>query len=396
MIMKKIFMTIFCVVTAIAAIMAIRYVAAISFTNTINPEIVTEERLAEAKGFILRDERVFNAQGGGTVYSNLSEGGRVSKDGYIATVYYGNVSADKLKELNNIDKKIAAAIDRENKKTYREYDDTSVEGEIASLELRIIEAAAENDISKIADYKSQINGIRAGETAADESEQLTAQRQSAEAQMGVSKSDMFTDMTGVFTTYMDGFENILNPSLLDQYTVDFIDGLQTPEKRESTLGKVVAAGDPVCKVVNNHVWYAVVTAEAKDIASCKAGDTVTLRFKNMAGAETTGTIESISEPDASGRSLAVIKSYAYFEGAFAYREADVDLVFESYTGYKVPTYAVRTAEGKYSVIGEIGKKRYTCDCNVLYSDADEGFAIVQSTEDAVNKLSQMERIVIGE
>ena len=390
--MKKIFVAIFCALTVVTAVLAIRYVAAISFTNTIKPEIVTEERLAPAHGFIMRDERVFNAQGAGTVYSNLSEGDRVSKDGYIATVYYGDVSADKLKELNNLDKKIARAISDESRKSYKEYDESSVEGEIASLETRIIEAAAENDISKISEYKSRINGIRTGETSVEESEQLTAQRQAAEAQLGVSKGDMFT----VFTTYIDGLEGALDPSLLDQYTTDIIEGLQTPSKRESTLGKHVNAGDPVCKVVNNHIWYAALTADAEDAALCGVGDTVTLRFKNIANSETTGTIESISEPDASGKSLIVIKSYIYFEGAFAYREADVDLVFESYTGYKVPTYAVRTADGKYSVIGEIGKKRYTCDCEVLYSDTDEGFAIIESVADASNKLSQMERIVIGE
>ena len=268
---------------------------------------------------------------------------------------------------------------------------------IASLESQIITAAAENDISKISAYKARLNGIRTGDETYEEAVgQLTLERQAAEEQMGMTKSDIFTDMTGVFTTYTDGLESILNPSLTGQYTVEMIEGMQAPEKSDSTMGKLVPAGSAVCKVVNNHVWYAVVTANQESVASCEEGDEVKLRFKNMANAETTGTIKEISEPNPDGKVLMTIKSSVYFEGAFSYRVADLDVIFESYTGYKVPTHAVRTADGKHSVIGEIGKKRYTCECDVLYSDTDKGFAIVESSKDAENKLSQMERIVVGE
>ena len=122
--MKKIFMTVFCVVIAAIAIIAIRYVSVISMTNTINPELTTEERAAAANGFIMREEHVFTAQTAGTVYSSLSEGDRVSKDAYVATVYNGEVSSDKLKELGNLDKKIIQAVSDERKKSYYTYDDS--------------------------------------------------------------------------------------------------------------------------------------------------------------------------------------------------------------------------------------------------------------------------------
>lgn len=395
--MKKTFMVIFCAVIALGAVFAIHYINVTTSSGTVSLEIATEEKFAEAKGFIMRDEHVYNAQSAGTVYTNVSEGARVTKDAYVGTVYGGDVTDEKLQELSNIDKKIARAVDEQNKRSYHTSDETSVEGEIASLESQIIEAAAENDIEKISGYKAQINGIRTG-AQADENEvgRLNDERIAAEARMNLVKTEIFTDISGAFTTYIDGFEGILNPALIDQYTADMILNLSAPSKPESTFGKQVASGEPVCKVVNNHVWYAVLAAEQSAGESCEAGDTVTLRFKNMANAVTNGQIELISEPDENGNVLIVVKSREYFEGAFAYREADVDIVFESHTGYKVPVFAVRTEEGKHSVIGEIGKKRYTCDCEVLFSDVDRGFAIIESTTDAANKISQMERIVTGD
>ena len=65
--------------------------------------------------------------------------------------------------------------------------------------------------------------------------------------------------------------------------------------------------------------------------------------------------------------------------------------------YNVPVYAIRTKEdGSHMVIGESGTSRFNCDVDVLYTNTDDGYAIVQSSENAVNKLSKADRIVISE
>ena len=75
----------------------------------------------------------------------------------------------------------------------------------------------------------------------------------------------------------------------------------------------------------------------------------------------------------------------------------VDLIFDSYDGYKVPTHAIRTdPDGKQKVIGINSNREYDCYCEILFTDADGEYAIIETAEDAENKLSHMDRIVVGE
>ena len=86
-----------------------------------------------------------------------------------------------------------------------------------------------------------------------------------------------------------------------------------------------------------------------------------------------------------------------FEGAFSYRAVDVEIIFERYSGYKVPISAVHTTEnGGHKVIGTKDNRQLDCDVDVLFTDTKEGYAIVESTDNAKYRVSSMDRIVIGE
>ena len=194
---------------------------------------------------------------------------------------------------------------------------------------------------------------------------------------------------------MDGYETMLVPSDIEQYDVAYFTSLsQSPQIRK--ISAQIDAGGEVCKIVNNHMWYVMMDIPADLMRERGKGDSVKLRFNNMADAVIKGTISSVSE-EQNGRVVVTVKCSTYLESAFSYRLVDVDLIFESYDGYKIPIHAIRTEEdGKQKVIGINGGKQYDCYCDVLFTNTDGGYAIVDSTDDAVNKLSQMDRILVGE
>lgn len=391
--MKKFFAVVFFIVVAAMVGYGIKY--AMTPVDTVDAVVKNEEKSISAKGVIVREEHVYYAESVGTVYNNVTEGARVSKDSLVSTVYGGDVDGDVLKELHNLDKKIEK--ESEKGESYAS-DYISVENEIASRTAGVINAANENDIAAIVQYKNDINSLRRGEdiTRIDRLSELKAQKDSLERSIGANKTEIYTDIAGVFTTYLDGLETVLRPDAVQSYTADYIKGLQL-KKREDKSSVSVNAGDAVCKVVNNHVWYVLIPVETEKLAKIEKNTSVQVRFKNMANEKVKGVISYISESDENGMSVVMVKCPFYFENAFSYREADVDVIFEDYTGYKVPIHAIYTDEnGKYSVVGEIGKTHYKCACEILYTDTENSFVIIESTEDAENKLSRMERIVIGE
>ena len=394
--MKKIIAAIFCVCTAVMLVLGIRYIN--SPLNSVPVEKVTHEDSISAQGFIARDERVYYARNTGTVYNHVAEGERVSTDSIVSTVYSGVISSDTIKELGTLDKNIVKERNAENRTSLYVSDSASVESEVSLRAKSIFDDAAEKNITGISKQKNDINKLRSGEELTDENSrlsQLEAQKKAIEDRIGMNKNEIFTEISGIFTTYLDGLEAVLKPDYVKDYTVDYIESLKGRRDAYSNISGSVKTGDPICKVVNNHVWYVIITADAASKETFDKNKNVILRFKNMTNAETSGTVSYISD-EQNGKILVMIKCSQYMEGAFAYRNADVDVIFHSYTGYKVPVQAIRTSDGKHTVLAASGNKQCVCDCEILYSDPNEGIVIIESANGAQNKISKMDKIIIGE
>ncbi len=393
--MKKFFIIVLCIAVAAIAGYGIKYV--MTPVNSQKIEYITQENSINTNGFIVRDEWVMYSRSAGTVYHSVSEGERVAKDSVIGSLFYGDVPEDSIKELAVVDNKIKNAETDKSEQSFLALDEATLENNIYERENNIIDAAAENDILSISKYKRDINSLRQNnELSADDGiTELQTQREQILNGIGVTKEDITAQISGVFTTYVDGYETMLVPADIEQYDVAYFESLsQSPQIRK--IGSKIDAGGEVCKIVNNHMWYVMMDIPADLMRERQKGDSVKLRFNNMADAVVKGTISSVSE-EQNGRVVVTVKCSTYLESAFSYRLVDVDLIFESYDGYKIPIHAIRTEEdGKQKVIGINGGKQYDCYCNVLFTNTDGGYAIVDSTDDAVNKLSQMDRILVGE
>lgn len=392
--MKKFFIIVLGITIAAMVGYGINY--AFSPVKTQKLEYITQENAINTNGFIVRDEWVMYTRSAGTVYHSVSEGSRVSKDSNIGSLFYGDVSEDSIKELKVVDNKIKKAESDESVHSLSDLDATNVESSIYRRENDIIDAAQDNDILSIARYKRDINSLRANNgLSAGTLAELDAQKTQILETIGVLKEDIYAQISGVFTSYVDGYETSLVPSQAENYDVPYFESLsQSPKVRK--ISSRVDAGGEVCKIVNNHVWYVMMSIPSDMLEGRNTGDSVKLRFNNMADAVVKGSINSISE-EYGGRRVVTVKCPEYLESAFSYRLVDVDLIFESYNGYKIPVHAVRTEDsGKQKVIGINGNRQYDCYCDVLFTDTDGGYAIVDTAEGAENKLSQMSRIVVGE
>lgn len=395
--MKKIFLFIICLVTAVIMGYGIKY--AVTPVSSEKLEMATHENKTEAHGYIIRDDSAYYAERAGKLYKNVDVGARVAKDTLIYTIYDASVSNDTIKELNTLDKKIAAAREAQSTKAYESHF-ISVESEIAARTKEIIDAAQNNEVNKIAQYKKDIKNLRTGEASDTQTDELSAfesQKAAVESRIQGGKSERFAENSGVFTMYYDGFEDVLDVNKMEEYTVEYIESLGEAKAQENSSDNV-NEGDFICSVVNNHIWNVILVVQTEAIKPYKTGETVTLRFNNIAGAMQKGTIAYIShdEQNKDGKSLVLIECMDYFEGAYSYRMADVDLIFESYSGYKVPAQAIRTGEDGHHVIGILDNKEYVCAVDVLYTDTSEGYVIVNSANNALRKLSAMDRIVVGE
>lgn len=396
--MKKFFIIVISLAVLMIAAYSIVYVLAPASSTEL--EQITHEVLVSCEdAYIVRDETVYYAASGGVVYNSVAEGERVSNNTVLSSVYSSNADPMELRRLKSIDKRINTIKKTELQSGRYSGDTAYAENEISGKMNSIIDLADEGEIEKIHMYREDINILRAGaDISADTRlEQLESERASLEAGLSVGKTDIVSDRAGIFSSYVDGLEASLLVDSVADYNAEYIRSLSVEGERNSD-GYAVGAGTAVCKIMNNHVWYILGITNSEYAQLFNSYENATVRFPNLTGSQTGGRISYVSEPDENDECIFLIEIPSYIESAFAYRNIDTDIVFEEHSGYKIPTEAIRIGENMddYYVFASIGSETYRCDCNILYTDTAEGYSIIESKSNATNKLSMMERLIIGE
>lgn len=354
------------------------------------------ENKIETQGYIVRSEQVYNAPTSGTVYHYIQEGTRVGKNKALSTVYTGEVSESTLVELNNINNRIAELQNSAGETSYMAGGVNSEE-DIENIKNNIIKAKEKHNIEKIAQYKAQISSIVTGtiqNAPSDSIEGLMRKKNELEGSLKSFKNDIYSQMSGVFSRNVDSLESILTPKSVMTYKIADFEGLGNAVKEyQATAG----AGQPVCKVVNNHIWYVMMTVDRETSQELKIGRKVKMRFDELPGIEADAMIEYISTEDSStDKNVMVVKCEQYKEGAFSLRFSKIELILESYEGYRIPVSALRVNEGEKGVLVKNAGVQIFKPCNVIYTDIAGETVIIAPASGTQNMLREYDNIVLGE
>lgn len=393
--MKKSITFILIVVVCFCVFYGIRYVENPVETQTAISEIY--ENKIDTTGYIVRTEQVYNAPATGMVYHYIQEGTRVGKGRVLSTVYTGDVSEETLQELNSINQKIAE-LENEGENTAYMTGGTNSEGDIENIKNNIISAKSTRKIEKIATYKALINSIITGDAKSTKTstlDELVAKKNSIEASLRSLKNDIYSQISGVFSKNVDSLESVLTPKKIGTYKVADYDNLSENAKE---IKNSADSGQPICKVVNNHEWYVMTTVTKEQAQELKIGQNVKMRFGYLPGVTAGGKINYISTEEGNeDRNVVVIKFEEYREGVFSIRYSDMELILESYEGYKIPVSALRvTEDGKKGVLVKSAGAQVIKPCNVIYSDLVRQTVIITPVSGSKNLLREYDSIVIGE
>ena len=360
--------------------------------------IMQREDVVSADAYVVRIEAVYSSENTGTMYNYISEGARVAKDVKISTVYRGNVNADLVQELNNIDTKI---YNLEKIKAANEtfiYDMGSYENKTEVIKNNIINAVIENNISDITEYKNELNALNndSDDNTDAQMSELIAKKSELESRLNNDKTDIYASMSGVFSTNIDGLEGVLTPDSITGYAVSDFNSIPEPQTVQRTKN-TVSAGENICKISDNHTWYVLTLLNKEKAEEIRNKGNVIIRFKNLPGAEVTASYEYMSQEDENEENVVlVLKSDRYLEGVYGIRESEMEIVINRYVGYEIPLYAIRNVQNKQGVVIKIGNSQAFCECNIIYTDYEKGTAIIYPAKDAKRELDVGDKIILGE
>lgn len=293
----------------------------------------------EAEGFLVRDELVFPTQSG-IVDVTRGEGEKVAAGKQVALVHRDSQAVAVQAQLDALQSEISLldyALNQGDSASSARLDETILQ---SLVQLR--SSAAVSDYSKLEDQvlevKSQI--LKRDYTYGQDQDltDLVQQRQSLAQQYQELKSrsagatsQITAPVSGIFSALVDGYESLLTPENI--FTM-------TPSQLDSLAKQNVAAESSPGKLVTSNDWYFVTALEQEDAARLTQGGSVTVSFSGDFNQDVSMLVEQVGEAE-NGRCTVVLSSDRYLSQTILLRSQSIEIVFQSYTGLRVPKTALR-------------------------------------------------------
>ena len=315
------------------------------FTTVVSYSYTVDDSL-EATGFLARQEQVLTNTGG-VVELLPQEGEKVAKGGTVALVYQDASGLERREQLQQLE------MDKEQLEYALERTGAGG-GDASQLTDQVLDAIAElraavagRDLTdlerqsmdlKSLVYKREYAYGGTGEESADAIQaaldEVDSQISSLSSQAAQSTQSITASQSGIFSGYVDGYESLLTPEVLETVTPAQLDDLagQASEEDQTAVGKLIT----------DSTWYFACALPQEDAERLVEGRSVTVRFSRDWSGEVDMTVERVGEPE-DGRCAVVLSTDRYLSETTLLRRQTVELVFQSVTGVRVPKQALRVA-----------------------------------------------------
>ena len=334
-------------------------------------------------GYIIRNEQVVK----GNNYKNgmeriKNEGEKTAKDDSIYRYYSKN--EEKLKEqIAELDTKVQEALQGQTS-----IDSTLKLADIKLLENQLDEKIAllskTSDISKITEYKKQINDIISkkakltGESSSAGTylKQLYNQRTKLEEQLNSGAEYIKAPESGIVSYKVDGLEETLTPNNFSTLSKEFL------EKLKIKTGQLIATNDECGKIIDSSKCYIATISDSEQARKTSVGDSVKVRLSsNKVIKSTVAYVSQENEEE----TLIVLEINKQISELANYRKISFDLIWWNESGLKVPNQAIVEENGINFVVRN--RAGYLDKIAVKVTKKNDKYSIV--TNYSTNELKEL-------
>ena len=356
----------------------------IMFTPDIKSELAvsgTMEKTFSLNGIIIRDEVVMKSDTPGVLESKVKENEMVKKNKVVASVYKGEIDDETQHKLAEINRRINEISTQLATDTHLSNDAYRLEESITSKVNDIIMASNARDAEKVASLRDNLTALALKRVSASSQAEasgilaeLKAEKQQLESTFNASKTDILSPAQGIYSTNIDGYEQLLSTAKAQSMTVaDY----QIARKSKPTEDEIKASG-AVCKVIDNYKWSLAALVNDNTASELESGKRVYIRFPHD-NVDLAATVEYIS-PESSNKYVIVLSSTENSSFVLNNRFVEFDLICEKYTGIKIPVKALTVngdgATGVY--VMENSAMRFK-KAEVLFKDSKSAIVYMDNT-----------------
>lgn len=323
------------------------YTYAIDDAVTLDGVVVRQEAVIEGRSDLSEvlpqeGEKVAKGATVALVYSNAAamQGRREAKELQLQLeqLNYAMRRNDSLGDANKLDSQLVD--------TLAELKTASSNGELNGLEEKGLNLRS-LVLKRTGDLTTNAESLAALQSAAAGVEAKLKALNSTSVQL---TRHVTVDQSGIFSGLADGYEGQLYPAMLDAMTVGQMDQL--------LQGGVEPSQTAIGKLITGSTWYFATTVEDAVSKRLEEGKRYTLAFTGDFDKEVAMRLERLGNNEG-GRRVAVFSSDRYLSQVTLARLGTASLIFERFTGVRVPDQALRvrtngdgsTTLGVYTLVG---------------------------------------------
>ena len=345
-------------------------------------------------GYIIRDEQVVKGNNYKNGMEQIKNEGEKTAKGESIYRYYSKNEEELKQQISELDEKI-----QETSKGQTGAFSSDVKLLENQLDEKIEALSKITDISKMTEYKKQINDITtkkaklSGETSAAGTylKQLYNQRTKLEEQLNSGAEYIKAPVSGIVSYKVDGLEETLTPNNFSTLNKDFL------EKLNLKTGQLIATNDECGKIIDSSKCYIATISNSEEAKNSKIDNKVQVRLSNNKVID--AKIAYISQENEE-ETLIMLEINKQISELANYRKISFDLIWWSSIGLKVPNQAIIEENGlNYVVRNRVG---YMDKILVKVTRKNDKYSIVSnySTDDlekigfGKSEISSMKKISI--
>jgi hypothetical protein len=300
---------------------------------TVAAERISYAVSAAAQGYIIRDERVVRGVGG-ELAAAAGEGEKVAVGQLIANVYLGEralSAADEARALRLEIEQIEASLQ----------DSSAPETSAKAYETvsRLSAAVNKRDFEAVEELCATVRGAVFLPSADVGTRDLRAMKERlVELESdGAGITRFYAPVSGVYSSVVDGFEDIGSDSLHLMLNPTALHGMFAAPPEQSAQASVG-------KLVTGVTWYFAAVMDSDSAANLHVGRELDVSFTSPRRLTRAMRVEDVNAP--SGDSQVVILSCkSGISDVVGLRSAHAEITLDSVAGLRVPGQAVRLEDG---------------------------------------------------
>lgn len=353
--------------------------------------LVTAESTYVSGVTILRNEKLIYSTVNGDISYLYNDGEKVAMKTAVAEVYPQSGSEQVRQRIIEIDRAIRLLKNSNMSDSEKRTDTASTDAQIRKHLYKLLDAADKGDLSGADiisdDFLVQLNRRRIiTKSIYDFNKQivaLEAEKKTLSSSLPQSESTIVTDSAGYFYTSLDGYENILSSSNISSMTYqEYLSAASAPaESYTMTIN-----GYPIGKIVTDYLWYIACEVDISELHNYESGKTYSIKFPYNNDTSLTVELYRILS-EAGSKTAVLIFETGNLPTNFSYlRHQTVQIVKESYTGYRIPVSAMRVENGKAGVYVLTGSKVQFKKVEPLYEY--DGYVVVAERDESKSDYSK--------